>query len=199
MSDAAGFEQLRRRGEIVGEAKRAIIQSNGELNVVANWIARIYREEAYKQWLDPVREEVYESETLGEFIVKPMPGGLGLTFDLVRDMCRIDPEVERIVLQEIPAAAANGEYGNGRSRSDIIRPTHGTAETYTLSRLKRDRKDLFDRVIDGEMSANAAAIEAGFREKKVTVPAGLFGLARWIKSHYDKDQIEDLISALREG
>jgi hypothetical protein len=32
-----------------------------------------------------------------------------------------------------------------------------------LKRLKRDRPDLADKVAAGEMSANAAAIEAGFR------------------------------------
>ena len=31
------------------------------------------------------------------------------------------------------------------------------ASTYTLKRLKRDRADLFDRAIAGELSANAAA------------------------------------------
>ena len=36
--------------------------------------------------------------------------------------------------------------------------------TYALKRLKRDRTDLFDKVIAGELSANAAAIEAGFQD-----------------------------------
>ena len=34
-----------------------------------------------------------------------------------------------------------------------------------LKRLKRDRPDLAERVVAGEMSAHAAAIEAGFRKK----------------------------------
>jgi hypothetical protein len=31
---------------------------------------------------------------------------------------------------------------------------HGTSKSYTVSRLKRDRPDLFERVVAGELSAN---------------------------------------------
>jgi hypothetical protein len=36
---------------------------------------------------------------------------------------------------------------------------------HTLTRLKRERRDLFARVVKKELSAYAAAIEAGFRKK----------------------------------
>lgn len=42
---------------------------------------------------------------------------------------------------------------------------HGNSKAYTVSRLKRDRPDLFEKVVAGELSANKAAIEAGFRRK----------------------------------
>jgi hypothetical protein len=38
----------------------------------------------------------------------------------------------------------------------------GTDRAYTLSRLKRERPDLFRRVVKKELSAHAAAIAAGF-------------------------------------
>jgi hypothetical protein len=44
-------------------------------------------------------------------------------------------------------------------------PQHGNRRDYTLTRLKRARPDLFARVTRQELSANAAAIEAGFRKK----------------------------------
>ena len=37
--------------------------------------------------------------------------------------------------------------------------------TYIHKRLKRDRPDLLERVVSGELSANAAAVEAGFRKR----------------------------------
>ena len=46
---------------------------------------------------------------------------------------------------------------------------HGNSKAYTVSRLKRDRPDLFEKVVAGELSANKAAIEAGFRRKPTTI------------------------------
>jgi len=45
----------------------------------------------------------------------------------------------------------------------------GNSRDYTLARLKRDRPDLAEMVIGGAMSANAAAIEAGFRRRDTPV------------------------------
>jgi len=42
---------------------------------------------------------------------------------------------------------------------------HGTSREYTLRRLKRDAPELAEMVLNGELSANAAAIEAGFRKR----------------------------------
>lgn len=65
----------------------------------------------------------------------------------------------------------SGEVGRGRNRSDIIRPKQGgTARNETLSRLRRDRPDLAVRVDVGELSANAAAIEAGWRKPMRSIP-----------------------------
>ncbi len=42
---------------------------------------------------------------------------------------------------------------------------YGTSREYTLRRLRRDRPELAEMVIGGKLSANAAAIEAGFRKR----------------------------------
>lgn len=46
-------------------------------------------------------------------------------------------------------------------------PERGNTKAYTLSRLKRESPELFQAVCDGELSANAAAIKAGFRKKLI--------------------------------
>jgi len=56
--------------------------------------------------------------------------------------------------------------------------TVGRGVTYTLRRLKRDRPDLLKRVVSGELSANAAAVEAGFRKR----PSALEQMQRlWLR------------------
>jgi hypothetical protein len=57
-------------------------------------------------------------------------------------------------------------------KDDAIKPDNvsvdsfGNSKAYTLARLDRDRPELAERVRAGELSANAAAIEAGFRRKR---------------------------------
>ena len=41
----------------------------------------------------------------------------------------------------------------------------GTSKAYTLTRLKKNEPELFQQVVAGELSANAAAIKAGWRKK----------------------------------
>jgi hypothetical protein len=55
--------------------------------------------------------------------------------------------------------------GRGHKASDNVTGFRGNSAIYTLKRLKRDRPDLFQQVLGGALSANAAAIEAGFRKK----------------------------------
>lgn len=45
-----------------------------------------------------------------------------------------------------------------------LEPAQGTSRAYTLTRLESERPDLYERVCRKELSANAAAIEAGFRK-----------------------------------
>jgi hypothetical protein len=42
-----------------------------------------------------------------------------------------------------------------RHRTAVVGLEYGTSPTYTLKRLKRDRPDLADKVVRGELSANA--------------------------------------------
>ena len=45
----------------------------------------------------------------------------------------------------------------------------GTNAEYTAARLKRDHPELLDRVKDGDLTLNQAAIQAGFRRRTISV------------------------------
>jgi hypothetical protein len=82
---------------------------------------------------------------------------------------------------EIAGKFRNAMGGGQGARNDLTEPTdiisksgrsegHGTSKSYTLDRLERDYPDLFERVIAGELSANAAAVnkaEARARELRL--------------------------------
>jgi hypothetical protein len=54
-----------------------------------------------------------------------------------------------------------------------MRPKRGNSRAYTLDRLARERPDLFEQVKAGKLSANAAAIEAGFRKRPTSLERAL--------------------------
>jgi hypothetical protein len=69
------------------------------------------------------------------------------------------------ILQLFRAATVAPKHTHRDTDNISIKPEHGTSRAYTLDRLKRERPDLFDKVAAGDMSANAAAIEARFPGK----------------------------------
>jgi hypothetical protein len=102
------------------------------------------------------------------FATHPLTQGLETTLDDLRVHCRKHPEVYKLLLAEIEPGRSDG--GDRRSKDFQIdniklKTKGGTSALYTLKRLKRDRPDLFQVVLGGGMSANAAAIEAGFRKQ----------------------------------
>jgi hypothetical protein len=79
-----------------------------------------------------------------------------------------------VAVNELPPAmtpeeaGAKGGRGNKATTNGPIFNSHGNGSnkaSVTIARLKRDYPELAKRVMAGELSPNAAAIEAGFRKK----------------------------------
>jgi hypothetical protein len=75
----------------------------------------------------------------------------------------------------------------------------GTSNRYALRRLREERPDLHQRVVAGEISAHAAAVEAGIRPPRFTItgrdPAAI---ANTIRHHLPDEVIKDLVQLLTE-
>jgi hypothetical protein len=91
--------------------------------------------------------------------------------DIAVQWLELNPPTQPISLQVVKFLANHG--GDRRSKKamvqrDIVtlKTKRGNSREYVLARLWRDgRPDLMTKVESGEISANAAAIEAGFRKK----------------------------------
>ena len=105
------------------------------------------------------------------FVTHRLWEGLESSVDDLKVFCRKRDDVRQLIDTAVGAALSPSEAGamggKGHKAVDNIKSLGGTNPTYILKRLKRDRSDLADKVIKGELSANAAAIEAGFRKKSV--------------------------------
>lgn len=79
--------------------------------------------------------------------------------------CRKHDAVAQLIKREVgPAAEHGGKREAGQVDIINLSDGGGTSPTYVLRRLKRDYPDLAEKVVAGELSANAAAIKAGFRK-----------------------------------
>jgi hypothetical protein len=120
-----------------------------------------------------------------EFVEAPIPDGLGLDAATLERLISFQHHHEdknpalakdltgmrRFVSDELaPKLARHGAAGNGRRVDNIKSTSGGTGETYIVRRLKRDRPDLAELVLDGKVSARAAGIAAGFVKRTATVP-----------------------------
>jgi hypothetical protein len=94
---------------------------------------------------------------------------------------------------------ANAERdGSGRFKPEIASATSGYSggigrgREYTIARLYRDNPDLAAKVRSGELSANAAAIQAGFR--KPVTPLAILRSAWKRASKAEQKQFLDEVS-----
>ena len=116
-----------------------------------------------------------------EFITAKYPQGCGFVIEDVEKIIRDDPETMTLWREAITAPAQRMPKSNG-SHNNVItsKPaTQGNSKSYTLTRLKEQREDLFKRVVAGELSANAAAIPMLGAQRRVEARIGqLLGEAK---------------------
>lgn len=111
--------------------------------------------------------EIVELKNLSELVTSKPMIGWGEDPRTIEAVIKDNAEVLQLFRE------AMKEHNNQHTRKDNnIIPAdtpQGTSKAYTVDRLKREAPELYDAVCRKEMSANAAAIKAGFRKKPTTV------------------------------
>ena len=109
--------------------------------------------------------------------------------------CQIAESAKKLWLEELPAS---GKHGGDRSKSgDRTCNEHHMNADGLLARLKRDRPDLAQQVLDGDLSATRAAQIAGFRTPTVRLgkPATV---AVKLRDHYSREDLAELARLICE-
>lgn len=160
------FETLRRLDDREESGKRL------------EWIvATIQESEAFSKLTDRNGRPFID---FADYCQAPPPYGLGRT--------------PAGIQQEVKLRSHGGDRRSDQA-NNISLKSHGTARRYTVARLERDRPDLASRVKAGELSANAAAIEAGIRPKTVTIPLTIEGATR-LMLRLSEDERDAVIARL---
>lgn len=195
MTDAKGNAVL---VEALGSSLR---RGGNALQDVPGLLKRILAEEAWKDFTTPRGERVQHSRFV-DFVVQAPTAGIGASVDLVRKLVLDDPEA----LDLFDRAMQNpngGDRRSGRNFSlDNIQtdPPSGTSREAGLRRLRKDRPDLHAEVLAGTLSTHAAMIQAGFRQRKITVPVGTpADTAKALRRNLEPEQIKELVQLLAES
>jgi len=130
-----------------------------------------------------------------DFVVRPEPDGLGTTLEALRTLCRNDPRAldafDRLTQLEHGGDRTSVDFKSNivtlAPRSELV--PKGNTRQNAMRRLRTHAPDLHASVLAGDLSANAAMIEAGFRERGITVPADTTKAARRLARHFNLDEL----------
>lgn len=141
-------------------------------------------DDGWKEMIRPIDGRVFTHSSIEAWVLGEPWGGLNFkTWDMLYVILQRTPNGQEVMKRlhdlgapvnglaaDTPKIGPAAGPGRGKKKGDNITLLHrGTEATYTIGRLKRDRPDLADQVVRGELSAHAAAIAAGFRNKPVQI------------------------------
>jgi hypothetical protein len=151
---------LRFNGAKVIAFRHAVANCNIEL--IPKVVREIIDSQAWRKFVASM--EPFENASFIEFIRDPPHKGCGWQPTIVQGLIEKcgDKTLLRKWRKAITPPVGSNQFTEGNNN---IITRQGTSLAYTLDRLHRTRPDLLAKVEAGEMSANAAAIEAGFRKR----------------------------------
>jgi hypothetical protein len=87
---------------------------------------------------------------LGSYLTAHPPKGIGVHLDVVHKLIKDDKEAEPMFREATTREKGTNQHTLKEDNDNIMihsKPEQGTSRAYTLSRLKSERRDLFERVI----------------------------------------------------
>lgn len=168
-------------------AQDALEQEKYRRHEIPELIKRLLESEQWKE-RNP-NDELLETKVFDyfpAFVEEVRPWGLEIEWTFIQDLCKGYGEVELAL-----AKVVTGKRPEGMKH--IIRKT---AKQKQLMQLEAHRPDLLEKVHKGEMSANAAMMEAGFIKPKVKAVKEPENVAEMIKKHFSAEEIAQIIKIL---
>src|SRR5438128_1015421 len=165
------------------------------------------RQAAHSDWANPqsfallLRRAVESRAWEGDFssfrayLDAKQPRGLEMTEDQFRHaaaLAGVEDQARQLLLEEVPAAANQG-YGPGRGhkKDDTTKSFVPQSAGHIVARLKRDDPTEANRVIRGEISADAAAKAKGWRKPRIVLSTPQ-RIAVALRRHLTEDQLSEL-------
>ena len=187
-------DKIKASGELVTALFQAIEHGQNRIASVPGLLKQVIKEDAWRQYALPHSTAVHSYQSFREFV----EDWLHISIDDLKAICTSRADYEALDLID---KATTGSHGGDRSKINNVNlapeASKGNSNTYALRKLRKDRPDLHGEVLAGKLSPNAAMIQAGFRQKQITVVLDPIRVASAINRHFDEQQKGQIIELLR--
>lgn len=167
-----------------------------DLDMVTNLVGKVIESGSWREFTTPNGFPVAHS-TFQSFVTADRWDGLGTSRDaLVAWVREQDPVVadlvERAWRGEVPAANKVGDNQHGSSATCTTPAKDGNASADSiLARLKRDDPALATEVVEGRITANAAARQKGWRKPRILLTSP-HSIVSGLRKHLTDDEIAQI-------
>lgn len=129
----------------------------------------LLEEESWREFTTQRGEHV-RHERFEDFVTTPPLKGLGSSVDLVRRIVGNEPKTLDLLDRALVGRqGARLDLVANVNEVEVKRPS-GNRQDAALRRLRKDAPTLHAEVLAGNLSAHAAMVQAGFRQRTVSVP-----------------------------
>jgi hypothetical protein len=208
------------KNKIISLLHSAIVEGVLELSHVPGLLQQILQEELWQERVIPSTGKLVKFDFFIDFVQTPPPTGLGTNFETLWQFCADNPQLLNLLDQaaqrERGAPKKNKNVDGGTNDDNIHnsqlrqatlnelpaalhearakraeRPS-GTSKQAGLRQLRKHTPELHAKVLAGELSINAALIQAGLRTKQITVFVNPQRAARTLKKAFSEEELAEL-------
>lgn len=147
-------------GQLCQTTIESLYEATGGLKYFPRLLKKIIRHEAWKRRMN--KGHVIELSSLRELITEKPIRGWGEDPKKVEAVIKDDAECLAMFRKAMKCVNQHDLPSNNVTGQEA---KTGNSKAYTCERLKREAPELFEQVVAGELSANAAAIKAGIRKR----------------------------------
>jgi hypothetical protein len=166
---------LRERALLVDALGSAIADGGMSLGQVPELLCKVLKDGVWREFETQLGKHV-TYDRFEDFVTTPPLSGLGANIDIVKRIVADDP-VAKDLLDEAMKKPTGGDRRSAtirfrtRSLIETSGPESNTSQRpdRKLRRLRKDFPDLHEQVLQGKMTINAAAVQAGIYPFQMTV------------------------------
>jgi len=185
-------DQVKAAGELVTALFQAIEHGQNRIASVPGILKQVIQEDAWRQYALPHSSVIHIYSSFREFV----EDWLRISLEDLKAICTARCDYEALDLVDKVTKGKQGQRNDLVDNVNYVNSPDGNANTYALRKLRKDRPDLHAKVIAGELTPNSAMVEAGFRQKQITIVLDAVRAANAINRHFNDEQRKQIVELI---